>query len=78
MSLGILIPFARMYVCMRDMHASKAPADDEMKPRDRSSGYACMYDIQEPIYNYLEDIILQIFPRFMRNITPTFRPKTRT
>ena len=30
-----------------------------------------MYDIQEPIYNYLEDNILQIFPRFMENITPS-------
>ena len=28
-------------------------------------------DIQEPIYNYLEDNILQIFPRFMENITPS-------
>ena len=30
-----------------------------------------VYDIQEPIYNYLEDNILRIFPRFMENITPS-------
>ena len=30
-------------------------------------------NIQEPIYNYLEDNILQIFPRFMDNITPSFQ-----
>ena len=30
-----------------------------------------VYDIQEPIYNYLEDNILQIFPRFMEHITPS-------
>ena len=28
-----------------------------------------VFDIQEPIYNYLEDNILQISPRFMENIT---------
>ena len=34
-----------------------------------------VYDIQETIYNYLEDNMLQIFPRFMEK-HHTFRPET--